>query len=205
MDQQISSHSPYSFKKLTTGELVRKLIHISGVFLPLSFYFLPLNLIKWAVGVGFALFLTVDLLRLHCTSVQKIYDSIFGKFTREYEKHRLTGATILAASSFFTIMVFPREIAVIVLFYAILSDGIASIVGQWKGKRRLIGEKTLEGTLSFLVVSIIIAILYKDLPFWLRVLSAIFSTILEVIDLGIDDNISIPIGTGLFLAILKKI
>lgn len=204
MDQQTKSRSPYGSKKLTTGELVRKLIHISGVFLPLSFYILPITFIKWAVGLGFLLFLVADLLRLHVPQVRKIYDTIFGKFTRKHEESRLTGATVLAGSSFLTVMIFPKSIAALVLFYAILSDGIASIIGQLVGKRKLIGKKTLEGTLSFLIVSIIIAVLYKVFPLWLRILSAIFSTIMEVIDIGIDDNITIPIGTGLFLAILKN-
>lgn len=154
--------------------------------------------------MGFIAFLTVDILRLRIPEIRKIYNAVFGKFTRKYEESRLTGATVLAGSSFLTIMVFPKNIAVLVLFYAILSDGIASIIGQWRGKKKLFGEKTIEGTLSFLIVSIIIAILYKGLPLWLRILSAIFSTLLELIDIGIDDNITIPIGTGLFLAILKK-
>ena len=198
--RQTSSQLHSNSDRLSTGELIRKLIHLSGVIVPISFYFISYHTVRILLGAGFLLFLIVDILRLKVELVRRIFMAVFGRYLREYEYKRLTGATTLAASAFFVVLLFSREIATLVLFYTILSDGLASIVGQAVGKVRLIKGKTLEGSLSFLAVSIIIAVLYKGIPFWWRFSSAFVATLLEL--LPVDDNITIPIGTAFFLKIL---
>ena len=200
---QTNSQLHSNSNRLTTGELIRKLIHLSGVFVPVSFFYIPYGTIKILLGAGFLLFLTVDVLRLKVGWVRRIFMSIFGRYMRDYENNGITGATTLAGSAFFVALVFPKEIAALVLFYTILSDGVASIVGQALGRRRIRDKKTLEGSLSFLAVSIIIAILYRGIPFWWRVSSALVATSIELLITKIDDNITIPVGTAIFLQILK--
>ncbi len=173
------------------------------MIVPLSFYFLPVHVIKTLLAIGFAGFLIADIVRLKFRPAGKLFMLVFGKLIREYEKSRLTGATVLAGSAFLVTLIFPEEIAILVLFFTTLSDGVATIAGQMFGKRRLYGQKTLEGTLSFLVVSVIIALLYHGIPLNQRILAAFFATIIELYGSRWDDNITIPFGTGLFLEILK--
>jgi len=192
---------PSEFKRT---EIFRKLIHISGVIVPLSYYFLPVGVIKILLASGFAGFLVADVVRLKFKPAGKVFMLVFGKLIRDYEKKRLTGATVLAGSSLFVTFAFPRETAVLVLFFTTLSDGVSTIIGQTLGKHRLYGRKTVEGTLSFLAVSVIIALLYHGIPLYQRMLAAFFATGVELFVSRCDDNIAIPLGTGLFIEILKS-
>ncbi len=194
---------PSAFNGIKPGEFLRKLIHISGVVVPVSIYFLPYDLVKVILGMGFAGFLIADVLRLKFRPAGKLFMLVFGNLIRDYERTRITGATVLAGSAFLVTVIFPHNIACLVLFFTTLSDGIASIVGQTIGKHRIYGSKTLEGSLSFLVVSVIIALLYHGIPLYQRLFAAVFATFIELIGSTWDDNITIPFGTGLFLEILK--
>ena len=80
-----------------------------------------------------------------------------------------------------------------------ISDTIAALIGRKMGKV-VFYDKSLEGTIIYFISSSIILILLTDLIYYYIIIIALISTISEsnIIIKNINDNIKIPIMSGLF-------
>jgi glycerol-3-phosphate acyltransferase PlsY len=65
-------------------------------------------------------------------------------------------------------------------------------VGKGIGKIRIFG-KTLEGSLAFFFSSLLIVWLYPDLNRFWGSLAALGATLIELLPIRVDDNVSIPL------------
>ena len=72
------------------------------------------------------------------------------------------GSTYFIFSAILTILLFPKSIAIVSLLILILSDTAAAIIGKWIGRIRIFG-KTLEGSMAFLITSLLIVWIYPNL------------------------------------------
>jgi dolichol kinase len=80
-----------------------------------------------------------------------LYDKLFGAITHTHERHKVNSATWYCTAVFISTLCFePRAITLSVLCLAI-GDPIAGLVGRRFGRIRLIGRRTLEGTLAFVL------------------------------------------------------
>jgi glycerol-3-phosphate acyltransferase PlsY len=68
-------------------------------------------------------------------------------------------------------------------------------VGKGIGRVRIFG-KTLEGSLAFLVSSLLIVWVYPDLNRLWGSLAALGSTLIELLPIRVDDNLTIPLVAG---------
>ena len=90
------------------------------------------------------------------------------------------------------------------LGFIILGDIAAALVGRRYGKIKF-GDKTLEGSLTFFGVCILVALLVPDLPFVIGIIGALIATIIEAMTLPVDDNLIVPMISGLAMHILAVI
>ena len=87
------------------------------------------------------------------------------------------------------------------MFLLSLSDSLAALAGKRYGKIRIFG-KTLEGTITFFIASIIIfSFLFENIFFITSV--ALFSSLVELAPIPVNDNISLPVFSGLFMSIFR--
>jgi dolichol kinase len=105
------------------------------------------------------------------------------------------GSTYFLFSSILAILFFPKPIAIASLLFLILSDTAAAIVGKWIGRVRIFG-KTLEGSLAFLLSSLFIIWVYPDLNRFWGSLAALGATLIELLPIRVDDNLTIPLVAG---------
>jgi dolichol kinase len=181
-------------------EIFRKIIHLSSLCYPL-FYLFTNNKV-WVLVVTGSIFLTVlliDIFRIFNKNVNDIFCKYL-KFTiREDEKKGFTGSTYFMCGTFFTILLFPKEIAIVSLCVLVISDTCASVVGISIGRVKLVGNKSLEGTLAFFVSALAVSycgcVYFGLLPHLLFV-AAFVTTVMELFNkqLRCDDNILIPVG-----------
>ncbi len=139
--------------------------------------------------------------------------SIFVKKMSE-ESDRLTGLILYLLMVMLTILLFPLWIAGCCLVNLSFADGFASFVGE-KGKIRLPWnkKKTLEGSLTFLLVSFIgcflVMMFLSDLSLDRIVLfiltTSLIVSFVESLPMRIDDNVTVPIITGVVLYLLNLI
>ena len=113
------------------------------------------------------------------------------------ENFQFTGAIYVLASAILCLCLFGKEIATIALTVMLICDSAAALVGRSLGKIKIHKNKTLEGTLAFFIIAVIINLLFIPIyPFGIKSLAAcLVATLAEVYEdkIEIDDNLSVPI------------
>lgn len=181
-----------------TGQSIwRNLFHLSGIVIPLLYL-----LVSKATALSLTILLlclisAVEFLRI--TGRLKL--EMVRKWFKEKEQNKPTGAPAFLFASLVTILFFRKEVSICSLFVLCIADPCSSLVGRKLGKHPLFG-KSIEGTLAFLGSSLIILTLSSISPI-VTFSVAIIATATELFTPSvIDDNLTIPIITGLALTVL---
>lgn len=194
-------------------EVYRKLTHLGALIIPIGYYFVSESQLQTILILlpAALICIIIDSLRMRHQAIRKPFLQIFGPLLREQEVNTLTGASYLLASSMVTIAIFPKVIAFFAISFLTVGDAFASIIGMKWGKRKIFGtEKTLEGFLGFFVSCTIYGVIFyysyfKNLYLNLLIIiiiGALAAAITEAVNLRINDNITIPILSGLVMSIL---
>jgi len=181
------------------SELKRKSIHLSTAVLPLAYFIgVQKNSILITSFFLFGGFLIVDLLRMYFPLARKYFLRVFSPLLREEEKqNRLTGATYLFAGMSLSFYLFDKESAVAAVLFLCLADPMAAIIGRVYGNRRFAG-KSLQGSSAFLLVALAIVFMIFR-PGWPSSGIAVIATVVEFLPVPVNDNLSIPLISGLLL------
>ena len=183
------------------NEFKRKGIHLFALTIPIAYYLLPKK-IALLVLVPFALgSILVDVIRLWKLPLANFFNWLLGPILREHENHSLTGSSHILSASALSIIFFDKKVAIAAIVYVILGDIAAAIIGRVYGKTK-IENKSLEGSLAFLSVCLLVALLLPGLPFWIGAIGALVATAVEALSISIDDNLSVPLLSGLVMEIL---
>jgi len=122
--------------------------------------------------------------------------------TRPEELTKFTGATWLLFSASITILVFNEIPAATGLLFLSFGDSISALIGRKFGKTK-IGNKSLEGSISFFLSCVVVAFFIPGLNVWIGIISAFFAAIIELVGIHkLNDNLTIPIATALIVQIL---
>jgi len=184
---------------ITGLEIRRKVVHLSTLIIPLGYGIISKELILSFLIPFFLLYIFIDLLRHFHPRFALIFQKhFFGKVLREKERVNLMGSTYFLFSTIITILIFPKPIAIVSLLILTISDTASGLVGKGIGRIPIFG-KTLEGTLAFLLTSLIIIWSYPGIDRFSGTLAAIGATLIEVIPIPLDDNLTIPLVSGSIL------
>lgn len=183
------------------AEAKRKALHFSSSWVPLVYYIVPEQAGKAALLLAAALFLFLDVLRLHEANVRNLFHKLFGDLVREHEKDTLLGSTSLVISALLTAYCFEKSIVVASLLFLTVGDTTAALVGKTYGKASIFG-KTVEGSLSCFLACSAIAIVVPGLPVGVGVAGALTATLFELLPIPIDDNFRIPLAAGFAMQFL---
>jgi len=187
-------------------ELTRKVLHlVTNSIIPIAYYFLdiPQMIMSELLGLSAIMFIIVDLGRTRNIWIAKVFQKFFNRMMRSHELDgKLTGASYLLIGSFITVMLFPKGIAVLALLFATFGDTFAALIGKRFGRIK-IGEKTLEGFIAGFVVCMLIAQIVPDVPNVIKYSGAFAAMFIELMPVRIDDNLRIPLFSGLVMDIVK--
>ncbi len=184
-------------------EVSRKIVHISVAFAYIPMYFCLRG--TWHFVVPTAVFIV-----LNAVSYRR---NLFAAMERTDESRRSLGTVYYAVSM--TVMgalcvLSPRCLPAYAMgvFCMALGDGLAPIFGAIRrGNRRILGERTLYGTLSVFAVCLIVAavvsaVFRMHLPFWAELLIALAAAALELVSGRGLDNLTLPLGVFLLSTLL---
>lgn len=179
-------------------ELLRQLIHASGVFIVILSYFLkPDALILLSV----ALVVFISIIFLIDKKHHIFFFSTILKCCRRQDDE--IGFILFFIGITLTLIIFQFNMAVAnaAILILLFGDSASTIVGQKWGKNRLPlnKKKTLEGSLAFLVVGLLVAL--TQLPLIPAFLGAFSGALTEAYS-PIDDNIPIPLVAGLVMSLI---
>ena len=184
--------------KHTGDELTRKIVHIS-----VAFAWIPMYLCfgaRWHLVVPPAVFIVLNTISYR--------QGLFSGMERSDESKKSLGTVYYAVSM--TVMavwsVLAPECLVPYgtgLFCMALGDGLAPWFGAIKkGNVRLFGNRTLFGSLSVFVISLLVAAVMNavfgmDLSFGRMLLLALGAVVFELVGVRGLDNLTLPLGVFL--------
>jgi diacylglycerol kinase (CTP) len=187
------------------NELIRKSIHLFMVIIPLSLLFLEKWLVLGVLGGIILLAMTVEILRLRWPGFYRVFEKIFGPLLREHERGHLTGSTYLLMGAFLAILLFDKTIALTVLLFVVVSDGLGALTGRMWGRHNLTKDKTLEGCAVFLLTAGAIVLLTMQDQILIGMMGVVVAFVIDVFVTGLNDNLAIPLGAGAVMHALIKL
>ena len=188
------------------SEYIRKLIHLSNLIIPISYYYVFQDKRFFLISLFFfvLIFLAIDLFREKNKYIKILFNLFFNRMMRKHELNgALTGASWVMISAFFTILIFPKNIAILSLIFMSVGDTVAGLVGRRIGKLK-IGEKTVEGFVFGFLACAIISYNYKLIPFSISIYGSLVGMIFEVLPLPLDDNLKIPLSSASIMFVIES-
>ena len=183
-------------------ELRRKSIHLLGVVFPILYIFTTRHTAIIAVGFLLAIALGAELLKALFPAFRVIFMRVFFPILRSQERRgRLTGATYYLIGSFLCILLFDKTLAIVCLYFLALGDLFAALIGKQWGRIKLFSRKSLEGSLACFTVCTAVALLIGLHPV-VAIAGALAATLIELFPTGVDDNVTIPLISGLAMHLL---
>lgn len=201
-------------KKRSDVHWARKIWHMVGVStILLLFVFLPEQWSRILITVGWLLFVPFDLIRQNKESVNKFTLGIFAPIMRQSELHKLAGTTYLLSGVALVVYFAPRPIVILTLLFLAFADPLASYFGIRYGKDKILGDKSLQGTLAAFGICFLLSLFFllstgilNQRIILVSILSGIIGALAELIPIAkLDDNFTLPVISATFLWILFSI
>jgi len=189
------------------SEIKRKSIHLASLAIPIGYYLTPdswMRIWERALLASVILSLAIEVFRLNHPRTRHVFRHFFGELLRNHEDVSLLGSTYLLIACLLTIHLFPKPVAVLALLFLILGDTVAAIVGKSAGRFRLIGGKTLEGSIACFLVCFGLTLLMPGVPPLVGLVGALTATIFELLPIPLDDNFRIPLSAGFAMELLLR-
>jgi len=190
-------------KKLSKGIKLRKFLHLLTAIIPVIYIYLSRKEILLLLFSLTIISYLIDILRLEVKPLGNFFYRIFEKLLWEKEKKIFTGASTYLLSAFLSVFLFSKPIAITALLFLSVGDTVAYFVGTRIGRISLYGEKTLEGSLSCFLVCVVISLFIHGLPIAALVFGAVGASLVELFPFGVDDNLLLPLVSGLIMESVK--
>ena len=218
---------------ITKHELPRKIFHSSIGFITIYLYTRGFDYTKIAsvLSIAFFVILLLDIIRLNFHGFNWLYCKFVGMLMRPSEINKLNGVLYYILGLIFCFGFFQKDICLITVMLLSWSDTAASTFGRKYGHLtpKIARNKSLAGSLAAFVVGVISVYLtygvllpaYPELNLakdikWhpetsifslgqISLLGGFVASFSEGIDIfNIDDNLTIPVLSSLFLAFVTS-
>ena len=194
--------------------ILRKLWHIStgslGLFL---FINSEMSQTVWAsiiMGIALAGF-AADFIRNRIPAFNSLVIKLMGPLMRRSEREGVSGLPFYALGVSLSLFFYPRDIAIVSSMFLVFSDPLSSFFGVLYGKDKILPNKSLQGAVAGFFTCYLITLFYAMNSSTLGTHILVFSIIAGVIGaaselisaFNIDDNLTIPVLSGLGLTLLN--
>ncbi len=195
--------------------ILRKLWHMStgtlGLFIFLhsgqsqNFWATVILLIALA---GFSM----DLVRNKVPVLNKLVIKFMGPLMRRSEKDGVSGLPFYALGVSLSLFFYSRDIAIVSTMFLVFSDPLSSFFGILYGKDKILPNKSLQGAVAGFFTCYLITLFYamntSELGTHLLIFAIVSGVIGSASELAsafnIDDNLTIPVISGLGMTLLNK-
>ncbi len=201
-------------KSMSRNEITRKLLHLTSIWVVLLYGFIGVLPTFLIVSGALVILLLIDIIRITNTPFKPVVDDLLKHFKfqsmfRANEKHSLNGASYMMISAFATIILLPKAAFLSAFTILVISDVLASIVGQLYGEHK-VSNKSLEGSAAFLISALVICLIFsliydvKLLPLFVAAFAATAAELFSK-KLRVNDNLLIPIVFGIVWGLVNKL
>ena len=186
-------------------KIFRKIWRLGALFFPILYLFQPKEILLLISGILLAIFAFLEAYRLtHPKINRKVYHKLHW-IMKEKEKYKISTSTLFLLALFLTILIFPKEIAILALVFLIFGDSAAEIIGLKFGTLKLIGKKSLQGSLGCFIFCLIFGLIFAyflQVAFGIVLIGAVAATVIELVPVKIDDNFTIPLVSALIMFLI---
>jgi dolichol kinase len=194
--------------------LLRKLWHITTGSLGLFFFTRsPQDQQFWAflvLGIALSGFIT-DITRARSPKLNLIIIKCMGPLMRRSEREGLTGLPFYALGVSLSLFFYSRDIAILSVMFLVFSDPLSSFFGVLYGKDKILPNKSLQGAVAGFFTCYLISLFYAMNHATLgnhilifAVISGMIGALSELVSaFNIDDNLTIPVLSGLGMTVLN--
>lgn len=152
----------------------------------------------------------LEFVRLRNEKINQILMLAMKPIMRESEKNSISGMPFYALGVSLSLFFFPPTFAILSILFLIFADPIASFCGILYGRDKILPNKSLQGTIAAFsvcyIVTLVYGLIHTNPSMNLLVFSIIAGAIGAVSELCshfVDDNLCIPVISGLGLFILN--
>ncbi len=119
----------------------------------------------------------------------------------------LSRITAFLVACFLSILLFAPQISLAAILFLVFGDPFAKLFGLQWGRTRLLG-KTVEGSLACLAVCLVACLFIAEavaINAWVLLLGAVVATLAELAPLGLNDNLVMPLASGLVMQLVGRV
>ncbi len=140
--------------------------------------------------------LLADGVRLRSRRLNTVFFRVFSSLASPREAGHVASSTWFVVGALGTWSAFSATVATPALTVLALADPAASVVGRTRGRTRL-GKGSVLGTATFIGVALLV--LWPQVGLGAAALAALAAAAVEVLPLGLDDNLTVPLACGAVL------
>jgi len=197
-----------TFKARNDVHLARRIWHFAGVLVIFGLYWVLNSKQATIASLAMsALLIGFDISRLYVPFFNRLFTWMFRPVLRDSERHRLSGLSALMAGTTVLVLTVPKPVGLLALLFLAVADPLASFFGIRYGKDKLIGHKSVQGTLAAFVACFFLALgyfLYMDLMrerlFIVCLLAGLIGAFSELVPIfKLDDNFVFPVVSSFLL------
>jgi len=183
------------------NEITRKIIHMSTLVFPAAYLFQPKKTVLIGLAMCIVVAVIVELFRFFNPVFSDFFEQIAGTLLRRHEKKKITSATNLLLAFYVAVLIFAKPVAIAAMLFVSVSDALSALVGKKWGKNNVYKDKTIIGCLVFAVSGIMILIFVPGLQFYVGLAGLVSAIIADLFIENYDDNITIPLISGIVMQI----
>ena len=197
------------FSPAYRAEVSRKVLHLVSATTPIVYIFVGRELLLQMLTPFVVVAVVVELARHASPAFAAFFRRAFGFMVRAGEWDRITGATYVLVAAWLTVWLFPKPVAIAALLIQSISDSAASLVGITFGRKRFLG-KSFAGSGAFFVTALAIMWIVMPRDKAVGLAAALFATVVEALPslkigrFELNDNLTIPLLTGLAIVLLQR-
>lgn len=153
----------------------------------------------------------IDIVRGRFSKINHLVIRLMGPLMRRSEKEGMSGLPFYALGVSLSLFFYRKEIAVLSVMFLVFSDPLSSFFGVLYGKDKIMPNKSLQGAVAGFFTCYLITLFYTMNNVTLGNHMLIFAVVAGVIGalselvsaFNIDDNLTIPVLSGLGMTVLN--
>ncbi|MGQ9618630.1 MAG: hypothetical protein ACUVUG_06695, partial [Candidatus Aminicenantia bacterium] len=158
------------------------------------------------IGIVTLVFLIFDLTRLAYGKIERFIVSELKYLIKKSEVRKFSSMTLILFASFPIFLIFSNDIAYLSFTFLVFGDIFSKIYGMKFRRKKIMGERTLEGSISYFVGSVwasypLCLLIGVDIKILL--IGAIIASLVELFSIGLDDNFSVGLLSRIGMTALK--
>lgn len=192
------------------ANLARTIFHVGSGVVALTFVrVLPTRAWLVAAAAAFATFAwTCEILRRRSPAINARLMRFFGPVAHAHEWREVNSATWYATALVLMALVVPLDAAEVGIVVLAVADPMAGFVGRRFGRRRLASGRSFEGAAAFALSGALAAFAWTSVAgtfegsrLAIAIVGGIVGALVELFVARVDDNLAIPLGTSLAVAL----